>query len=292
MKPLSLFVLLLSLWWSAGPAFAQCEAFTEAEFLQIAQRAQQAIDGGDAFGHGAVYQEMQERLPCLEEQLPRRAWAEFLVGLSTVEHALGREWESSVDTAVRVYPDVRRDYGPDAVRSYVPGSLPENGRPLVAGSTYFLDGVPITRARELKGLHVLQRLQGDTWSTRLLIDEPIPPEWIQQPEPEPEPITPEPVASVPLPPVAKRRGTALVVSGAVLAAIGAGTGIATWAMTPDDEEIVTEGYEASMKAANVVGWSLAGVGVGVGVFGVWRGQENAALWLGVTPSGLAVGGRL
>ena len=103
-----------------APALAAptCEPFSEEDFRELVARSKAAIGADDVVGHGALYRQLQAQLPCLEVQLPKEPWAEFLVGMAVVEYALGRAWEPPLRTALEVYPLVVRDYGPPEIREY------------------------------------------------------------------------------------------------------------------------------------------------------------------------------
>jgi hypothetical protein len=182
----------------AAMAAADCpEPFTEPDLAARVQDAADAIANDDVVGHGAVLRDLKTQLPCLDTQLPKDMWADFLVGVAVVDFALGRRWTDPLNTAMRAHPSVERGYGAEALRNY------EATPPVMSDDTVdpahgmvFLDGVPtIGKIPELTHLHVVQRFDGTKWETRVLDDEGFPADWLLEaaapeiapiPEPEPE----------------------------------------------------------------------------------------------------------
>jgi len=277
------------------PALAspECAPFVEQDLRELVARSKAAIDADDVVSHGALFRELQARLPCLEAQVPKEAWAEFLVGMAVVEFALGRSWEPPLRTALGIHPSVTRDYGPPEIREY---PLPEGGQSgtatLAAGAVYFVDGVVVTTAPSLDGLHVVQRLEGGSWTTEVLLDEPFPAEWIAAPPP---PVVEPPPAQVvePRPPGHPRSGRGLFATGIVMCTLGSLTGGGTY-WIGHGGGIFTKGQADALEVINVAGWTLAGTGLVVGVVGLGAsraspGQPPVAVDAG--PGGLQVRGR-
>ncbi|MBT3224139.1 MAG: hypothetical protein HN348_34155, partial [Proteobacteria bacterium] len=177
---------LVALSWSTI-GHADCTVFTEAGFRELNQRAYDAIAIDDVVGHGALYREIQQNLPCMNEQLPKDAWAEFLVGLAVVEHAMGRKWADPLSTAIGIHPTVKRDYGAPEIREFTGMEPKQTGKQVPLDAIYFLDGVATTKIPELRGTHVAQRFKEGKWTSRVLFDEQWPGDWIEEEEPEPDP---------------------------------------------------------------------------------------------------------
>jgi len=143
----------------------------------MVKASETAINQDDAYKHKTLMAEFLRSLPCVETQLPKDAWAQFLVSEAIVRYASEQDWKNALNTALNVWPDVPGvpefildEWGPEAPK----GPL---DTPTPAGTTLFLDGVLVTRPLMLTGLHIVQRLRDGKWDTRLLEDENWPAEW-------------------------------------------------------------------------------------------------------------------
>jgi len=175
-----MFRLLLasSILGAAPAAHAACESIGAGEISVMLEEANEAIDDDDLVKHGQIYRKMQSSLPCLEEQLPSKLWSEFLVGLSLVEFAMGREWEIPLEVALKIYPTVRRSFGPPDIRNFVPTATSDDGNPkLPDDANYYMDGIRIEHEPKIVGLHIVQQLKNGVWNTRMLQRQPFPEEW-------------------------------------------------------------------------------------------------------------------
>jgi hypothetical protein len=172
------FLLVCGLLGVSASSHAACEPLGAGEIGVMLEQANEAIDDDDLVRHGQIYRQMQASLPCLEEQLPSKLWAEFLVGLSLVEFAMGREWKIPLEVALRVYPTVQRSFGPPEIRNFVPTAQNTDDNPLLpTDSMYYFDGVRIEREPNIVGLHIVQQLKNGVWNTRLLQRQPFPEDW-------------------------------------------------------------------------------------------------------------------
>ena len=172
------YMLAFTLLGLGSPAWAVCEPLGAGEIGLMLEEANEAIDDDDLVRHGQIYRKLQSSLPCLEEQLPSKLWAEFLVGLSLVEFAMGREWEVPLEVALGVYPTVQRSFGPPDIRNFIPTATSDEDNPaLPTDATYYLDGIRIEREPNIVGLHIVQQLKNGVWNTRLLQRQPFPEDW-------------------------------------------------------------------------------------------------------------------
>ena len=160
-------------------AAAQCVSFDEGEFRTMVESSQKAIDQDDAYKHKQLMVEFVRMLPCLEMQLPKDAWAQFLVSESIVRFTTDQDWRAALDTALEIWPDVPgvpafilEEWGPKA-----PG--PPRTLDIPEGTTLFVDGVLVEETPELSGLHVIQRLLDGEWESRLVEDGEWPSDWFE-----------------------------------------------------------------------------------------------------------------
>ena len=180
-------------------AWAQCTSFNEAEFRAMVESSKTAIDQDDGYKHKTLMAEFMRSLPCIKAQLPKDAWAQFLVAEAIVRYTTDQDWDNALNTALGVWPDVPgvpefilNEWGPKAPN-------PPMVKPIPAGVTLFLDGVLVDRPLMLSGLHVVQKLQDGQWDTQIVEDKNWPDPWfaevvplddngdpIATPEPQPE----------------------------------------------------------------------------------------------------------
>jgi len=161
-------------------ASAQCVTFGEGEFRAIVEASQKSIDQDDAYKHKQLMVEFIRMLPCLEIQLPKDAWAQFMVSEAIIRYTTGQDWRGALNTALGIWPDVPDvpafildEWGPEAPGAPLNVEIPE-------GTTLFLDGVLVERPAALKGLHVVQRLRDGAWDSRLVEDGTWPEEWFDK----------------------------------------------------------------------------------------------------------------
>lgn len=261
-----------------------------AEFKDQVDRAQSAIDDGDVLGHGAAWRALQAGIPCLDVPVPVDAWAKFLVGYAVVEHALGRDWEPALRTALRIQPAVSRDYGPEALRTWTPT---DGGLRVDVASGVWIDGVQAESTGALTGPHILQRRRDGAWESQVVTSAPLPDGWEPSSDPPASDRT-EPVV-VPDPPASDRgpsRGKALRIAGWSAAGVGAigGLGSALYTVDgirdPDGDDPWSETEVTAVKAVNIGAWSLFAVGTGVAVVG--HVQRGSAVSVNVGPRGVGL----
>jgi hypothetical protein len=158
-------------------ASAQCVSFGEGEFRTMVEASQKAIDQDDAYKHKQLMVEFVRMLPCLDMQLPKDAWARFLVSESILRYTTEEDWRGALNTALEIWPDVPgvppfilEEWGPEAPAPPLNDTIPD-------GTTFFVDGVLVDRAPELTGLHVIQRLVNGEWDSRMVENGTWPRAW-------------------------------------------------------------------------------------------------------------------
>jgi hypothetical protein len=167
---------------------------TEEGLRTIVDDAKAAIATGDQQAHEDASKELERRIPCLAEQLSSRPWADYLVTYALVKHvAKDDDWNEPLSVALALVPDhpdvpafVARDYLPPAEPTGTSRAIPE-------GVVVFLDGkVVLDDVPPLSGVHVLQAVVDGRWTSRLLIDEPVPDDFFPRRPPPDDPPPPPP----------------------------------------------------------------------------------------------------
>ncbi|MCB9670341.1 MAG: hypothetical protein H6736_16445 [Alphaproteobacteria bacterium] len=176
-------------------AAAPCEQpLTEEGLRDIVKRARSAIEEGDVAAHLKASDELESRVPCLVEQLPRRVWADYLVTATLVKHLdKAADWNQPLSVALDLVPD-----HPDVPRflldDYRPPSPPVGqARKIPAGVVFVLDGkVVLDKVPPLEGIHIVQTVRENVWHSMFLRDQPVPEDFFGAPEERPDPTdTPE-----------------------------------------------------------------------------------------------------
>jgi hypothetical protein len=285
---LSLVALLFS-----TKAYSACSPTGAVELQQHLDRSSQAIGRDDLILHGATVRELKEALPCLTVQLPTSEWAAFLVGLSIVEFATGRDWKPLLNTAYRIDPHLRIDYGPPELRQYLPKREVSEMRALARDGTYFLDGLPLTEVGEIEGLHIVQRFANGSWETRVLNNGGFPEEWLAPKPIEATPVPGATTSSTTIPTTEpKKKGAGLLIAGSIMAVAGTAGGIGTY-MVLTNAQYPSPKQQSTMTAANIASWSVAITGVGLGVVGILTTpQASRPLQLGFSGNGIQLQGVL
>ena len=254
---------------------APCEgAWTVDDLRALADRADTALDADDMVAHARTFTELRQSAECIREPLSAEEWARMLVGLALVRHALDYDWRSPLRSALIAFPAVNHQMGPDDIRNFPLPVVDETYYVPVAGDgIFFLDGRQVSAVPpgDLPGLHIVQSYAEGSWETRYLEDAPYPGNWLA-------PTSAETTATV------NKRPPVLLIGGASIAAVGVATGAGSY-FAARSRESVTEGGEATLKAANIGGWALAGVGAGLVTVHLITGTKVSA-----GPGGLAIGG--
>lgn len=237
---------------ASAAAAADCAALGEPGLRALVGEAKAAIDRDDLVSFGETRRTLLRELPCLDSPLPVDAWARFLFDDAVVAYGLGEPWESSLGTALSLDPQLPRTDLPEELRTWVwPVAVPGVG-PLGPGE-FLLDGRPITEVPPpLPGIHVAQRRQDGVVTTRVLRGAPFPADW------QPSPAVGEPVER-------SRGRPGWIVAGVAGALVGAAVGTGTWAARGSVHDARAGDR---LVWANVAGWSVAAVGVGVGGVGL------------------------
>jgi hypothetical protein len=124
-------------WMAVATASAEPCHLDPATFGEFLTQADAALDADDAVAHGAVWRDLQARLPCLDGPVPAEGWSRFLVGLALLEHTVGLPtWQQPLQVAIEIDPDVPRAVGTPEFRAFVPTRPPDPGPPLPADAEY------------------------------------------------------------------------------------------------------------------------------------------------------------
>ena len=160
---------------------ADCEPLDEAGFRTFVLDAQSALDRDDAVLNAQILGELDQRMPCLTFAPAPRVWADLLVSKSIAAFAAQGDWQTPLAAAVRVRPQIDRGVGSaHPIGRWEPpaGDAPASAGPLPPGVEMWVDGVVVTELPPVAGLHLAQRHSGGQWITRVLVDEPLPEEWL------------------------------------------------------------------------------------------------------------------
>ncbi len=180
-------VALFTLLWS-GTAHAQdpacSEPLTEPALVSALEAATAAIHDADPDTHTAITDELKAAIPCFDFVPKPEQWAEIMLGIAIVAHHAEEDWQSPLTTALTIHPDIDRLVGKNhGFYDWQPPPRPEpTDRVAPEGTRVFYDGLIVSKIPQPKGIHLVQRRDGDGLQTRLLVDEAIPEAWLVAPE--------------------------------------------------------------------------------------------------------------
>lgn len=204
----------------------------------IVDRARAAIEDGDVAAHLRASEELEARIPCLVEQLPRRPWADFLVTVSLVKHLdQSPDWNLPLSVALELVPD-HPDVPAFLLEEYAPPTTPPGDPvPIPPGTVLVLDGkVLLGEVPPLAGIHVVQTVADGSWRSLLLEHEPLPASFLHTETPERAPTDARPH------PASPGWGTAQLTVGA-----------ATWSQVPEGDELDQRTERGPKLGASTVG---------------------------------------
>ncbi|TNE84200.1 MAG: hypothetical protein EP330_30230 [Deltaproteobacteria bacterium] len=258
---------------------APCDTPWTSESLRaLADEADASLDRDDMVAHARTFTEIRAQAECLHEPVNAEHWSRMLVSLALVEHALDRDWRAPLTAALTAYPAVSHQIGPDDIRQFpLPVADETHYIPVATDGIFFLDGRQISAAPpgDLAGPHLVQSYAEGTWETRYIEDEPYPSNW----------LSPAATTTTSTTTMEPKPRTARLVGGLTLGATGAAVGVATYLAAQGSDE-VTPGTEATLKAANYGGWTIAGLGAALVTWHFVGGTKASA-----GPRGLALEGR-
>jgi hypothetical protein len=183
MRAWSTMFMLVSVWFST-PARAECVPLDEARFRRLVAESHAALDAGDVGGHAGLVDQLEAGLPCLDFVPSPELWAELLIDMAIVEHATAGDWQTPLNTALRVHPTVNRLVGSThPIATYAPPDPPVGAStPVPEGVRLYVDGEAVRFVPPLSGLHLVQRRDGDGWKNVLLRDAPVPASFLVEPD--------------------------------------------------------------------------------------------------------------
>ncbi len=154
-------------------------AFTEFEVRTMVRESSEAVDRDDALTHKRLWSELLARVPCLDAQLPKDAWATFLINEAIVRNATREpDWEGPLATALQILPD--QSNVPDfLIQQFSPPPPPRSsGVEVPADAALFVDGVLLREVPVLQGEHVVQLWRDRRWRSALVIGTTPPADWL------------------------------------------------------------------------------------------------------------------
>ncbi|MBN2799940.1 MAG: hypothetical protein JXX28_12410 [Deltaproteobacteria bacterium] len=264
-------VLLSSLLALPALAAPVCAPLDEEAFLSTLADARQALLDADVAAHERVMTGLQARIPCFAFVPSPESWAELLVGVAIVAHATGEDWQSPLTTALTVHPRVDRLVGEHhPLATWSPPPRPASDGPAVPdGVRVYCDGEIVTRVPPSTGWHLVQRRTGDGLATLLLVDEPIPEDWLDLP----------PLAS------ARRVWTQVGLSGGYGGLSQAVSEQGAWLADADDSSVsATLSVEGAVPLSGslAVRYRVVGAGEPRLAVGAALGEGPLVPWVGAT----------
>ncbi|MCA9489399.1 MAG: hypothetical protein KC621_05735 [Myxococcales bacterium] len=137
--------------WTAATALAGCP-LSAADVVAASERSASAIAEDDAPEHAKTFATLVRDLHCLEEELPREAWARLLLDEAIVSFADGRDHRSALAAAHRADPEL-------AIPSFLARTPPSTDLFRAPGTLRWpttVDGVAVDDPVRLEGVHVVQ----------------------------------------------------------------------------------------------------------------------------------------
>jgi hypothetical protein len=169
--------LLLQAAHGQDPACA--ELLHEHELRALVERSTAALFDDKPQGHTVVYDEVTQKIPCLDHQLPKDAWAQLSLNEAIVRYVAREDWQPILSRALTIFPELE-DVPDYLLAEWVRPAPPHDSRlPIPPDATLFVDGVLTPRVWELVGEHVVQVWRDGRWSSVLLRPgEPFPEAWL------------------------------------------------------------------------------------------------------------------
>jgi hypothetical protein len=152
--------------------------FSEFEVRALVDASEGALFNDDLLTHKQLFAEFVRRAPCLNQQLPKDAWAQLLLDEAIVRFTAKGVWQPLLETALQIFPDLevpkylRDQHVRPADQKYGEAPIPED-------ATLFVDGVLQPRIPLLVGEHVVQVWRDGRWRSVYLDGAtPFPAEWL------------------------------------------------------------------------------------------------------------------
>jgi hypothetical protein len=165
----------------AGAALAgtRCVPLDEDELRRLVLASQEALDRDDSTTHASIVDEAYARVACLTFAPPPRLWADLLVGVAIARFYRHEDWESPMAAALRAHPSVDRGVGGGhPLATFDPPPVEGTGGLAPEGVDLWVDGIETHTLPAPDGLHLVQRHEGRFWSTRIVQDAAVDPDWL------------------------------------------------------------------------------------------------------------------
>lgn len=174
------------MWLPIASALAQDEcfqSFTEFDVRALLAQSNAATYNDDTVAHKRLFDEFVSRVPCLEAQLPKDAWAQMLVNEAVYRKVTGAAFDDILGTALEIYPEIP-DVPEILMDEYAPPPpVRFHAQPIPEDATLFVDGVLQPKVPVIEGEHVLQLWRDGKWTNLFVEDQQVPPDWLV-PKPE------------------------------------------------------------------------------------------------------------
>ncbi|MCB9683942.1 MAG: hypothetical protein H6738_01690 [Alphaproteobacteria bacterium] len=141
--------------WTLATARAGCPLSAD-DIVAASERSASAIAADDAPEHAKTFTALLRDLHCLEEELPREAWARLLLDEAIVSFAEGRDHRTVLAAAHRADPEL-------AIPSFLARTPPSTELFRAPGTLRWpttVDGVRVEDPVRLEGVHVVQATTG------------------------------------------------------------------------------------------------------------------------------------
>lgn len=155
-----------------------CDSWPASDLPAWEERARDALFEEDVERFRELWADLAEALPCAQGPVAPEPWAKLLLDLAVYEYANGLAWVEPLAAALRTWPEVPRDIGPPALRTFAPPAPEPSGASLPAGVRWFADGSAVQAAPPQAGIHLVQREVDGTFEGRLLRNQGLPTDWL------------------------------------------------------------------------------------------------------------------
>lgn len=152
--------------------------FGEFELRGLVDASEGALFNDDTLTHKQLFAEFTSRVPCLDHQVPKDAWAQLLLDEAIVRLTAKATWQPLLEAALQIFPDLKvpkyvlDQYVRPPPQKYTDTTIPPD-------VTLFVDGVLQPRVPVLFGEHVVQIWRDGRWRSVFLDGSaPFPAEWL------------------------------------------------------------------------------------------------------------------
>jgi hypothetical protein len=174
-------MLLLALLLADALGAPACKPLDEAGLRSLVFDAQSAIDRGDRAMNTQLVVEILDRVPCLQFVPSPREWSDFLVELAIARFAEQGDWQTPLGAALRLRPGIDRGVAAGhPMAEWTPPPAEPGTIPVPPGDPVYVDGTLAADLPPVHGMFLVQRVHGESVASRLVVDEPVPADWLTE----------------------------------------------------------------------------------------------------------------